>query len=249
MRRWLWILAGLLLALVSVLVFVPASLVLGQLQSRVPGLELSLVGGTLWQGGVGDISYRGLSLGALSWQVRKRELMHLRLVADVQANGDWGVGHSVLWREAGRLGVENLQADVAAAPFAGAIATPELELLGAISFRIASAEIRGGALTALSGEAEWRDAAVAGIAQANLGTLRASLTLDAPNAVSAAISDVGGPLVVNGGAWLSPLGYSADVQLAARDPSVRPALQWLGEPIEGGQRRLQVQGTWLGLAP
>lgn len=249
MRRWAWILAGLLLALVSVLVFAPASLVLGQLQSRIPGLDMSLVGGTLWNGGVGDVSYRGRSFGAVNWQVRARELLRLRLVADVQVNGDWGVGSAVLWRERSRLGVENLQADVAAAPFAGVIATPELELLGAISFHIASAEVQGGALTVLSGEAEWRDAAVAGIAHANLGTLRANLILDAPNAVSAAISDVGGALVVNGGAWLSPLGYSADLQLGARDPSVRPALQWLGEPIAAGQRRLQVQGTWFGLTP
>lgn len=249
MRRWLWVLAGLLLATIATLAFAPASLVLGRVQARVPGLELSLVSGTIWRGGIGDISYRGRSLGAVNWHVRASELLRLRALAEVEANGDWGVGRGVLWRDSHGLGIEAVHAEVAAAPFAGIAATPELELLGAIGIDIASAELHDGALTALTGEMAWHDAAVAGVAHANLGTLRAHLALDAPNAVSAVLSDDGGPLAVDGGAWLSPLGYSADVRLRARDPALRPVMRWLGQPQADGQRRLQLQGTWLGAAP
>lgn len=246
MRRWRLLLLGLLLVAGTVLVFAPASLLLSRIQAQVPGLQLSLVSGTIWHGGIADIDYRGRSLGALSWRVRTADLWHLRLAADFQGNGDWGVGQGLVWRDFERIGVENAQAQIAAAPLAGVFATPELDLLGGITVRIASAEIRGGALVALDGAAEWLDAGVAGVAHANLGTIRATLQLDAPNAVSATIADAGGPLAVEGGAWFSPLGYSADLQLGARQPSVRPALQWLGVSQAGGKRRLQAQGTWLG---
>ncbi len=248
MRHWKLLVFGLLLVAISAVVLAPANLVLERVQARVPGLELGMVSGTLWNGGIGEVRYRERSLGAFSWRVRVGELLRLRAVADVEANGDWGVGQGVIWRSYDQLGIENLHAEFAAAPFAGLFATPELELLGAIKVVIASAQVRDGALNALTGEVEWRDAAVAGLAHANLGTLRAQLALDAPNAVSATIADAGGPLALDGGAWLSPLGYSADVRLSARDPAVRPALQWLGAPQAGGQRRLQVQGTWFGSA-
>lgn len=249
MRRWRLMLLGVLLVAATVLIFAPASLLLGRVQARVPGLQLSMVSGTIWHGAVADIDFRGRSLGALTWRVRTADLLRLRLAADIQGNGDWGVGEGLVWRDFKRAGVEHAQAQIAAAPLAGVFATPELELLGGIRVRIASAEIRDGALVALQGDAEWLNAGVAGLAHANLGTVLATLQLDAPNAVSATITDDGGPLAVEGGAWLSPLGYSADLRLHARDPRVRPALQWLGAPQPGGQRRLQVQGSWLGSAP
>jgi len=248
-RRVLLVLLVLLLAVAATLAFAPAQLLVNAVQTRVPDLYLSSVAGSVWRGGIGEVVYRGRALGSLRWRLYPSALFALRLRADVEARGDWGSAESQIWRSVSALGVSQLRSELPAYYLAGVFAVPELRPLGRIRVAIHAAELRDHALVVLVGDAVWADAALAGSASADLGTLRGRLLLDAPNAASVVLDDDGGPLDVDGQLWLSPLGYSGTVRLSARDPALLPALQWIGKPAASGARELRMQGLWYGAKP
>lgn len=248
-RRVLLVLLALLLVAVATLAFAPAQMLVNAVQARVPDLYLSGVAGSVWRGGVGAVVYRGRALGGLRWRLYPSALFGLRLRADIEAHGDWGSAEGEVWRSFSALGVRQLHSELPAYYLAGVFAVPELRPLGQIRVLIDAAEVRDHALVVLAGEAVWADAAVAGLANADLGTLRGRLLLDAPNAASVLLGDDGGPLAVAGQLWLSPLGYSGSVRLSARDPALLPALQWMGKPAASGERELRLQGLWYGAKP
>lgn len=248
-RRVLLGLLGLLLLAVVALAFAPAQMLTNAIQTRVPDLYFSAVAGSLWRGGVGQVVYRGRSLGAMRWQLYPSAVFGLRLRADIEAHGDWGQAEGQVWRSFSAIGVTGLSSELPAYYLAGVFAVPELRPLGSIRVDIHAAELRDHMLVVLDGDAVWADAAVAGQANADFGTLRAHVGLDAPNSATLTLDDDGGPLDLAGQLWLSPLGYSGEVSLHARDPQLQPALAWIGKPAASGMRELRLQGTWFGGAP
>lgn len=67
MRKWLIIL-GVLIALAAIAAWrLPASLVLGPAQARLPALDWSQASGTAWHGEVAGFVWKGMQLGTLSW--------------------------------------------------------------------------------------------------------------------------------------------------------------------------------------
>ncbi|PKM10415.1 MAG: hypothetical protein CVV15_06570 [Gammaproteobacteria bacterium HGW-Gammaproteobacteria-5] len=245
-RRVFLVLLGLLLAAVLALAFAPAQLLVNAVQARVPDLYLSTVAGSLWRGAVGEIVYRGRALGSLRWRLYPSSLFSLRLRADIEAHGDWGNAEGQIWRSFSTVGLEALRSELPAYYLAGVFAVPEMRPLGSIRVEIHAAQLRDHMLVVLDGDAVWHDAAVAGLASADLGTLRGHLSLDAPNAANLVLADDGGPLAVDGQLWLSPLGYSGVVRMSARDPALLPALEWMGKPKTPGARELRLQGLWYG---
>lgn len=249
MRRVLLGLLALVVLAVAVLAFASAQMLVNAIQARVPDLYFSSVAGSAWRGGVGEVVYRGRSLGALRWQLYPSALFSLRLRADIEAHGDWGQAEGQVWRSFSAVGITRLSSELPAYYLAGVFAVPELRPLGSIRVDIHAAELRDHMLVVLDGDALWQDAAVAGLASADLGTLRAHLSLDAPNAASLTLDDDGGPLDLAGQLWLSPLGYSGNVSLTARDPQLLPALEWIGTPTASGMRELRMRGVWYGGTP
>jgi len=245
-RRLFLVLLVVFLVAVATLAFAPAQMLVNAIQARVPDLYLSSVAGSIWRGGVGEVVYRGRALGGLRWRLYPWALFSLRLRADVEAHGDWGSAEGQIWRSFSALGVSGLRSELPAYYLAGVFAVPELRPLGHIRVDIHAAQLRDRMLVVLDGDAVWADAAVAGLASADLGTLRGRLTLDAPNAASLVLDDDGGPLDVDGQLWLSPLGYSGEVRMTARDPALLPVLEWMGKPKASGERELRLQGLWYG---
>src|SRR3546814_9982489 len=135
----------------------------------------------------------------------------------------WGQAEGQVWRSFSGIGVTGLSSELPAYYLAGVFAVPELRPLGSIRVDIHAAELRDHMLVVLDGDAVWADAAVAGQANADFGTLRAHVGLDAPNSATLTLDDDGGPLDLAGQLWLSPLGFSGDVSLHARDPQLQPA--------------------------
>ena len=95
--------------------------------------------------------------------------------------------------------------------------------------------------------AYWRNAAVAGAAQARLGELQAQFASAADGGIAGTLRDGGGPLEARGTFNIALGRYSAQLRLAARDGDARvaDALQYVGQPQPDGSRLLLIEGRQL----
>jgi general secretion pathway protein N len=227
----------------------PADLAYRYFGDRFAPLVLRDLSGTVWHGRATNVELFRQNLGALEWRLQPAALLHGETVAqlslsgaDVAATGlgDRGADGQVSFRDV----VVHMPARLAAP----VLAIPALDLLGTIEIDVAQARLRGAWLDEASGAAYWRDAGVAGAAQARLSDLQATF-VSAGGAISGVVHDLGGPLQAQGTFTASLGRYDAQVRLAARDgdPRVTEALQFVGQPQPDGSRQLVIEGRQLGL--
>lgn len=246
MRRLLIVAASLLVFLAAVVAFLPASLVLSRFESRLPGLRFEQVSGTVWRGASGRIAVGPQELGRVRWSLSPWSLASGALSLEI----DWvGAERRVsgrLWRRGSQLRLAEVDAVLPASVLQGVLEQPSLRALGEVHLAIDHLDIEDGQATRVQGEAWWRDAAVGGAAQARLGDLHARLYLAGPEAVGGELSDRGGPLALTGGFTLTRAGYRTEAQVQGRTPELAEALQWVGEPLPDGARRLIREARWWG---
>jgi len=127
---------------------------------------------------------------------------------------------------------------------APALDIPALQLLGDLDIAIAHARLLGAWPEAANGTAHWRNAAVAGAAQAQLGDLEATFASAADGSIDGNVHDLGGPLQLTGTFRLNAGSYDADATLRARDANaqVSEALRYIGEPQADGSSHLVIHG-------
>ncbi|MBB5015872.1 type II secretion system protein N [Rehaibacterium terrae] len=245
MRRAWWVAAFVLVFVAALLVFLPASVALRQVESRVPGLRFEEVSGTVWRGQAGRALIGMHDYGRLQWRVRPLAL--LRGILDVELDWQGGDRHA-----RGRLayGFGVLRADAVRAEFPATVLqrvldTPALQPHGRVEVNVARAEFAGREPRLLEGDAVWRQAAVSGAARAALGGIHARFGLQPDGGIGGTLDDDGGPLAVAGDFRLDAGGYRAELLLDARDAAAAEALQWVGQPLPGGGRVLRLDGRWL----
>jgi len=228
----------------------PADFAYRYFGDRLAPLALHDLSGTIWQGRAAAVELFRQNLGALEWRLQPAPLFHGQAIAqltltgaDITATGqvDRGADGQVSFRDV----VVHMPARIAAP----ALAIPALELLGTIEIDMTHARLLGAWLDEANGAAYWRDAGVAGAAQARLSDLQLTFASAAGGAISGVVRDLGGPLLAEGTFTASPGRYDAQVRLAARgdDPRVTEALQFVGQPQSDGSRQLVIEGRQLGL--
>lgn len=228
----------------------PADLAYRYFGSRLAPLTLRDLSGTIWQGRATTAELFRQNLGALEWRMQPAALLHGETMAHLTLTGDAITASGLFNRGAdGQVSLRDVVVHMPARIAAPVLAIPALDLLGTIEIDVTQARLRGAWLEQASGAAYWRDAGVAGAAQARLSDLQMTFASAAGGTVSGIVHDLGGPLQAEGTFTASLGRYDAQVRLAARgdDPRVIEALQFVGQPQSDGSRQLVIEGRQLGL--
>ncbi len=219
---WPLLLIGVLAALLMLIVALPASLVARLLPPNVRAEDMS---GTVWHGVAGKLVVGGIDAGAVEWRLHPAALLHLALDADVHwvklglaLDADAEIGRGA-WRAtavrgggpiadlhaagvaAGWRGIASVDLTRLAGNFSAGNFAPIASIMGAIRVsNLASPQVAGGA--SLGGYVLRFDAAA----------------VDDRGAVTAHVSDIGGPLQLQATLTASPREHRGLVSgtLAAR---------------------------------
>lgn len=232
--------AIILLFVGTVLVELPASLVMALSRPAGSPLVMDDVRGSLWRGRAMQVRWRDRELGSLSWTTRPRALLHGTLDVELHLRGE-ASAEARLIRGLGRTEIRQLDAVFPALWLQRGFAGGSLRTLGRVRVVLSTAVIERNRITALAGDAVWHDAVLRGPVVAALGTIRARFALADDQCVHGTIRDGGGPLSAVGGFVADLPHYSADVILAAREPQVASIIQWLGQPYSRGRRSLRFE--------
>jgi general secretion pathway protein N len=249
LRRLLMVL--LVLATVAIIAAwtCPAELAYRYFGERIAPVKLHGIAGSVWHGHADSAEVLGQNLGVLDWRLRPSSLLHGAGLAHVVLGGGDVIGNGTIEQTADRqLLLHDVEAQMPARLAAPVIGIPALELLGTIEMRVAHARLRGYTIADVSGVAFWRNAGVAGAAQARLSDLQFTFASASDGQVSGTVQDLGGPLLASGAFSASAMRYDARIKLAPRDGNaqVAEALQFVGQPQPDGSRELLIEGRLLG---
>lgn len=246
------ILLLLMLALLGALVlaFVPAQFAVDRFGDRLGPLKLGEVTGTIWRGQANQTLLRGENLGTLRWSLSPFGLLSARADADLDLSGGPYVGRAAVSVTRDRVvRIRDLDVTMSARKIEPLLDIPALVFRGEVQVMLNSAEVRGGVPMALDGRAVWKNAAVAGSAEAQFGEITSEFASKPEGGFAGTVTDNGGPLQAQGHYSATLAGYEAVVDLRARDdnPQVREALQYIGQPQPDGSSKLEIRGRILDL--
>jgi hypothetical protein len=239
-KRLAWIAAAVALFVGTLLVELPASLLLALAWPDDVPVVLEDVRGTLWRGRAMQVRWRDRTLGSLAWTTRPGALLLGRFDTQLRLSGEANAQARVL-RGFRRTRIQDLDATFPADWLQERSAGAAMQAQGRIWLSVPSATLERGRITALLGEMAWQDAALRGATSVSLGTLHARFALADDQCVHGTLRDAGGPLSATGGFVTDFSSYQVDLRLAARDPRIAPAIQWLGQADVGGRRALHFQ--------
>jgi hypothetical protein len=224
----------------------PASTAYKYFGDKLGALKLSGLSGTIWDGRASSAQVFGQELGALTWQLKAKPLLTDAIV-DVHFNLDGGAVAASADARRSQLGVidvSNGTFHFPASLASPALDIPQLNLLGDIDGAIDHAQVNGVLLTNANGTLHWKNAAVSGAAQAQLGDLEADFLSDANGAIQGTARDLGGPLKLDGTFTVGGGNFNVDAHLAPRDGNaqVAEALRYIGQPEAHGGSHLIISG-------
>ncbi|MDQ6646406.1 MAG: type II secretion system protein N [Pseudomonadota bacterium] len=246
LQKYLLGLGVLLLALGLVLWFLPARWATPWIETKLHGLQLQQVHGTVWQGRSDQVvAADGQTLGKLQWQLSRRALLgqgRLHLSFD---------GPSLTFSGIVSKPSEPLidVRDVTMRTDLGSLGLPAVSPLGQprgdLQVSISHALLQGGWPMELQLQAQWQQAVMhTQDGDVALGTL-ALQAQSQGGVVQAQIHDTGnGPLAAAGELQLSPLGWRLDATLSSRqtDPKLDRWLATLGPVSADGRVHIQQRG-------
>jgi hypothetical protein len=245
LRRFvLFVVAVLIIACIAAITC-PAQFAYSFIADRLGAVKLSGISGSIWNGHASSVQVFGAPIGALDWELQAAPLLHGTATAhlalsggEITATGDVASSSG----DAVELGNATVRAPAHVA--APALDIPALQLLGDLDIAIAHARLRGAWPEAANGTAHWRNAAVSGAAQAQLGELEATFASTADGSIGGNVRDLGGPLQLDGTFRVNAGSYDADAILRARDGNaqVSEALRYIGEPQADGSSHLVIHG-------
>jgi general secretion pathway protein N len=244
--RWL-IALGLLTFLAFAIISLPASVLLGFLQPY--GITTAGAGGTAWNGRAQVLQVRGVTVGAVEWQLHPLALLTLELAADVKIKRPQGSAQSkVALKSAASIRFQDLTASLPLSALSG-IAPAGWN--GTVNMKFSELVLNNGWPTVAVGTTEILNLSSANNKGALSGSYR--LTLPAQGAqvtadrLAADLVDLGGPLQIQGRLELRPdRSYLLTGNVAARPeapPNLANQLQILGPADAEGRRPFSLEGT------
>ena len=248
-RNLLLLILVLAVIAVAALAFLPARTALDFVGDRLGPVQLGEVSGTVWKGRAEPASINGEPVGTLEWRLHPLGLFAGRADVDVTLAGDTYNGNAaVSVRRDRSLRVRDLRLTLPANKLQPLVDIPALVFRGEVDVGVDEAELRGGFPTQVKGRATWKNASVAGSAEAQFGDIATEFASTPEGGLAGTVSDGGGPLQAQGTYTANLVGYDADITLRARDgnPQVLEALQYIGAPQPDGSARLVIRGRLLG---
>ena len=179
--------------IVVVLATLPLSFVLRMLDLPAQGLSYSRASGTVWNGAVSGLSWRGNDLGGAKIALRPPAMLRGRLGADVTLDGSGvvtGGGYAAMTPWGLIVDDLSLSAEIASLPLL-------LPMSGKISVEIAHADVRAGGCSQIEGAA------------------RTDALMNRPAGLAWQGPELAGPIECRGGAIVVPLKGGAESQAIA----------------------------------
>ena len=247
-RIWPFAALGLVALVAFAVVTLPARAVLSRLASY--GVEAAGISGTVWRGSAQVLQVRGANLGRVSWSLHPLPLFMGRLSVDLKAVRPDGSIETSITVSPSRVRFADLNASLPLAALP-ANALPA-GFVGTVMLRLEDLELTDGWPTAATGTVEVLD--ITGPANrlflknpstlpVNIGRYKVSFPAGTPaaaNAVVGALSDLGGPLQVNGTVQLkNDRTFLAEGLVATRPDApkeIANVVQYLGSPDSAGRR-------------
>ncbi|HEX7815892.1 type II secretion system protein N [Dyella sp.] len=249
MKLWLrltGVLVVLLLVLAGVIAFLPARWAQSAIETRLHGLRLAGVGGSVWNGHADSvIDSQGVALGRVDWQLSRRLLLgHLEATIDFDGPKIGFKGHMERISDTAQHWSDvHVRFDLSQA---SADAATGMRPSGVLEADIGNALLQGQWPTQLNGTGRWREAAmITRQGSVALGTLR--WEAQAQNGlIQGTVNDLGdqGPLKLSGVFAASALGwrYSLDATPRGSQPALRRWLASLGPVDAEGSLHLEYKG-------
>lgn len=246
MRRWWPSLAlGIAAFLAFALFTLPAKVVFSRLESL--GVRAGGVEGTIWKGRAQVLQVANAGIGAIEWDVRLLPLFTARVEADVRMKRSDGFAETKVVLSPGALRFEALTASLPLSVLP-ATALPG-GWTGTANLKFAQLKLENGWPVDADGTLDVLNLTGPARRPANLGNYRVVFPPSAATTgtLTGALSDLGGPLQLNGKLELKPdRSYLVDGMIATRPDAPRDvvnALQFLGAPDAQGRRPFSVSGT------
>jgi len=245
LRRFILFLITLLAIAAVVAITCPAQFAYRFVADRLGAVQLAGLSGSIWQGHAASTQLFGMELGTLDWRLQAAPLLHGEAAAHLTLGGGAITASGDVTRHFdGAMQIGSATIQVPAQFAAPALDIPALQLLGDLQIDVAQALLRQAWPESANGTAHWRNAAVAGAAQAQLGDLEATFASAADGSINGIVHDLGGPLQLNGTFVVSAGSYDAQANLSARDGNaqVGEALRYIGETQADGSSLLKIHG-------
>ncbi|MEP6483477.1 MAG: type II secretion system protein N [Rudaea sp.] len=250
LRRLFALLLVLIVIAVVVAATLPASTAYRFVEDRMGAVKLSGLTGTIWQGRASSAQVFGQELGALTWELHPQPLLQRVVAAQVSLDGGAIAATADVQRRIdGTIELNAGTFHFPASLAAPALDIPSLNLLGDIEGKLDHARLQGVLLSDASGSMRWKNAAVSGAAQAQLGDLEATFASATDGSIKGTAHDLGGPLQLDGTFNVSAGSFDVDAHLAARDNNaqVADALRYIGQPDADGTSHLIIHGQLFNL--
>jgi general secretion pathway protein N len=246
MRWWSYLLLGLLAYLFFATATIPAQQLLSRLPESVP-VQLGGIDGTVWSGKTQQFLYQSAELGPANWSFHPLSLLLGRLGYNIVLQP---AGHQlnalVTLRLNGDYQVEKLIGTLPARDIPEILGYGFVGAEGNLDLDIQRARFSENQLTDIQGELRWSKARLENPMRLALGDIQADLS-STDQGLSAILSDLGGPLKINGGLTLSKEGrYEVDLKLKPgkdTDPGLVASLKALGRQGPGGVTRIKLSGN------
>jgi general secretion pathway protein N len=245
LRRFILFIVVLLVVSAVVLITCPAQFAYRFVADRLGAVRLAGISGNVWHGHASSVQVFGSELGALDWDLQAMPLLHGVAAAHLALGGGaMTAAGDVAGSVGGVLDITHATVHAPAHIAAPALDIPALQLLGDLDISIDQARLRQAWPESANGSAHWRNAAVAGAAQAQFGDLEATFSSAPDGSIGGSVRDLGGPLQLNGTFTVKAGSYDAEAKLLARDgnPQVSDALRYIGEPQADGSSLLKIHG-------
>lgn len=221
---------------------IPAETAWTRVAERAPMLRLQGLTGRIWEGQAQGVSIKAMPMGSAHWQLSPWRALTGAAAGSVQLSGGPITLNTELSADQTELTLSALTASIPATLLEPALDIPALRLQGMIDLRADQVLVSNGILKSAKGMLQWNDLGVSGLAEARLGGVRVDFAPEGQDIVGK-VSDLGGPLAVEGTIRVQGQTFHAEVNLDARDESVREALLYVGERKPNGGSLLRVDGV------
>lgn len=245
-RTLLLIAAGVTAFALSLVVFLPASLIAHALPA---GVTTGVLSGTVWNGATDALSIDNHLIGGLRWRVRPLELFRGRLALDAEIAAPGGGGNGYVSVGFGRrVDLENVALRWSLGALPVRVLPPGWS--GDLQANLPRIRLQGSAIEEIVGTVEalnLREPLPNGVA---VGSYRLTFdeTASQGERIVGRLQDLAGPMQVSGSVTLThDHGYVIDGLVAARSsapPTMVERLRYLGSPDAQGRRPFSLAGTY-----
>lgn len=239
-------LAAVLLYCLFLVSNLPASQAWQWFSPKLQDVRLQGIEGTIWSGHAAQLTVRGIPLGKAAWRIFPLQLLLGHLAVKWHYQNGSGSGEGILrvaYNGDIRAGKTHMESDLTI--LRSLLPQMPVMLAGEVKLDITSAEIHQGMLTELTGGADWLGGRTVSPVESDIGSFHAVFSTQ-KQAIQAKLSDVSGPLSMQGILRLQPKGgysFIADLKpRAGASAALLDALQQIARPSANGGFTLEYRG-------